>query len=456
MALADPVIFIPGITASYLTDEYPVSPENVWRAIHKDYERISLHPDNPRYEVREPARLSAGQLYEIAYEEIIEELRDNLSSRYAPPVPVYPFPYDWRLSLDQIEARLAEFVEEVIERTRLMSRTYPGYADCKRVNLVGHSMGGLIIAGYLAKCMSGQKESKVGKVVSLASPFQGSYEAVVKVTTGTAILGMSRSSSRERRAARLMPSLYHLIPSFENALDIGTNVRPVADQEPKPTYGESRSWFDPHIWQPSIVESIADYIGRHSTHRGNKQAQLSRARELFAGLLTTAANHRAKIDGLKLDTVGLRPNDWLCIVGVGARTRVALRIRESGQSRRPEFRLRGSDRKNLWRKAGRTPNEQRMTGDETVPFEGAIPKFLDYENLVCVTPEDFGYWEVADRVFWLRAGGFHGILPNMNLLHRMIVRHFVGQTARHSNTWGYPPPGVQPRDWKPPIRLRAE
>ena len=45
MALALPVIVVPGITATNLRDEYPISPETVWSAISKDYSRISLHPD---------------------------------------------------------------------------------------------------------------------------------------------------------------------------------------------------------------------------------------------------------------------------------------------------------------------------------------------------------------------------------------------------------------------------
>ena len=448
MALSNPVIFVPGITGTYLSDDYPLPPEAVWSerfflgvvvGQRNDFERVSLHPDNPRYEAREPARVTSGQLYHTAYEEIIEELRYNLADRKDLPVPVYPFSYDWRLPLEQIEAQFADFVEEIIDRTRLMGRRYRRYAECRTANLVGHSMGGLIIAGYLANCASGRKESKIGKVVTLATPFQGSYEAVVKVATGTGDLGTSVPSPRERRAARLTPSLYHLIPSFENALDVQ------GDEE---TDSPATSWFDPEIWQLSIIESLADYIRTHAVAPGNRAARLNKARGLLGGFLRTAQSHRSKVSLLKLKDVGLGANDWLCVVGVNARTRVALPIIKKGGEH--EFILRGSDRKDRWTK-GSTPEERRLTGDETVPFEGAIPQFLDYENLVCVTPDDFGSWELGNK---LKSGlvGFHGILPNMNLLHRLIVRHFTGLRDRHGNTWAWPPPGVEYKDWKPPMR----
>ena len=58
MALPHPVIIVPGITATYLHDEYPLPPEDIWQVIKKQYERIALHPNDLRYEVLEPDRKS--------------------------------------------------------------------------------------------------------------------------------------------------------------------------------------------------------------------------------------------------------------------------------------------------------------------------------------------------------------------------------------------------------------
>ena len=444
MNLPEPVIIVPAITATTLSDNYPLPSENVWferqflgitTGVEKEYERLAMHPNNLRYEAREPALVNTGSLFQVVYKELIEELRNSLSLKKTHPVPIYPFSYDWRQPLDNIERQLADFIEEVLDRTSLMSRSYRKYVGCDKVNLVGHSMGGLIIAGYLA---SHSSHCKVRKVVSLASPFQGSYEAIVKMTTGTAIFSISEQSSRERKSARLTPSLYHLVPSFENSL------RLVGEHKI-----ENANWFNPDCWQSSIVNSISDYISEYEI-----SLKANNSQEFFGSLLRTAQKHRSKIDHLNLENAGLEANDWLCVVGVGAKTRVNIPVRRILDKRsnnyKVEFDLRGSNRKNLWGKES-TSKERRLTGDETVPFEGAIPKFLSYNKLVCVTPDDFGNWEIGNRLY-TSLGGFHSIMPTMNMLHRLIVRHFTGRINRYKNTWAYPPPEVTVENWKPPIK----
>ena len=89
-----PVIFLPGIMGSALRDEYPVDPETVWspfKLIVKAFDRITTHPSDPRYELKEPARVVADQVFDLIYGEFIRELRYNLSPNSESPVPVFPF-----------------------------------------------------------------------------------------------------------------------------------------------------------------------------------------------------------------------------------------------------------------------------------------------------------------------------------------------------------------------------
>ena len=86
----------------------------------------------------------------------------------------------------------------------------------------------------------------------------------------------------------------------------------------------------------------------------------------------------------------------------------------------------------------------------TVPFLGAVPKFLDRKNMVCVSPDDYGYWEIMDKAT-TKIGGFHGILPNMNMLHRLIVAFLTDRKDKHGNIWGRRAPGVAAKDWAPPL-----
>lgn len=433
MPPSNPIVVVPGITATYLRDFYPLPPETVWAVLEKDYERASLHPDDLRFEAREPAAVRPGQIFEVAYEELIEELRFNLAESPDEPVPVFPFGYDWRQPLELTEASLAAFIDEVIGRTKLL-RHYAraGYAEAPRVNLLGHSMGGLVIAGYVERFGA----ARIDKVATLASPFRGSFEAMVKVTTGTADIGGSVPSSREREAARVTPALYHLAPDFDTGI--------------KAAAGLPRSTFDPGLWQPSIIETIASYIERHSVRPPRRKSELRAAAEaLFARMLAAAGQHRARLARLSLTDKGLEPGRWLCVIGTNAKTRVRMTVERIKGA--PYFRLSSSDRRNEWSAAD--AEARKLTGDGTVHFNGAVPAFLPYESLVCVTPEDFGYWELRDRLT-TEVAGFHGILPNMDLLHRVLVRYFTGRGDPKENTWGRPPPGVAAEDWRPPLDLR--
>jgi len=464
MALQPPVIVVPGITASVLRDEYPVKPEAVWRLVKKAYGRIALHPDDvspetpdapgPRYERSEPARVRADRVFGIPYGELIEELRHDLTPRADEPTPVYPFAYDWRQPLRVVEAELARFVEEVVERT-MLTRHYHrgGYWDDPRVDLVGHSMGGLVIAGYL-EAHGGER---VRKVATLATPFRGSFEAVIKVAVGTSNLSARSESSRERETARVTPAIYHLVPSIPEAVEARG--------------GLSEDLFDPDAWQRGVLETIVEYIrlyGLEGEEAGaveevKRERWRERARELFGGMLATAAAHRDRITGFDLRDAEMKDDDWLCLVGVGEETRVGLRIAPDDEGR-PFFDLGSEHRKNGYlppderrkrEERGEEPPEPWETGDGTVPYAGAKPPFLPLEKVVCVSGREFGYWEIRDRI--LNAGaGFHGILPKMNLAHKLVVAHFKapkGEPGRaHDGLRGRRAPDLAPDvAWDPPI-----
>jgi len=430
----DPVIVVPGVTATYLRDLYPMPPETIWAVLSKDFGRAQMHPDNPGYEARQPAIVRPDQLYEIAYEELIEELRYDLASSPDEPVPVFPFAYDWRHPLHLIQEALDDFIDEVIERTALLRHYYKdGYRDAPQVNLIGHSMGGLVVAGYLDRFGAG----KINRIATLATPFRGSFEAIIKMVTGTANIGGSKPSSREREAARLTPSLYHLLPDFDTGIALA------------PGLNLPQATFDPAIWQPSIVETIVSYIERHGVDPARTKAKKRRqAQALFADLLETAGQHRATVESLDLAAKGFDAGRWLCVAGVDCKTRTRMTV--GGTAKSPQFLLTGDDRTNHWGNAD--AETAKLTGDGTVHFKGAIPPFLPYASMICVSPDDFGYWELQDQVT-TELGGFHGILPNMDMLHRLLARHFTGRKDSKGNTWGRPPPGVAEADWKPPLPL---
>jgi hypothetical protein len=141
------------------------------------------------------------------------------------------------------------------------------------------------------------------------------------------------------------------------------------------------------------------------------------------------------------DFAGLASSDWLAIVGVDQETRVRLRLARDGE--RVRYILSSDDRLNRWSEG--LPE----TGDGTVPVAGAEPSFLDRSELVCLSPDDLGYWEIGDRVL-VRPAGWHALLPKCNVAQRLITKHLKGAKGDDS-VWGRPAPGVAERSWRPPI-----
>ncbi len=335
--------------------------------INKDYDRITLHPDDLRYEWREPARVRPNAVFSAAYEDLIDELRHNLTRKADEPVPVYPFPYDWRLPLEITVQQFAEFVQEVVDRTKLLrhyeqtgSNELPYSAD-PRVDLVGHSMGGLVIAGYLA---AHRRDHLVGKVATLGTPFGGSYESPIKVLTGTASLGTLEPRSREREAARITPALYHLLPQFRIRRD-GQEEAAVIDGQ-----GNEVDLFQAGNWQSGVLDTLAEFIRLYAVNPARSQrARRTQATVLFQEMLDKAQQYLAPTRSANLlQNAGLSASSWLCIAGVDCDTRVRLCLHR-GQKR---FILSSADRINEWEE----DKDRHLTGDGTVPLPGAIPTFL--------------------------------------------------------------------------------
>ncbi len=429
--LTYPIIFVPGITASSLRDLYSLPPEQVWATFSKEYRRVSLHPNDLRYESAQPAMIKPDQVFEVAYKELIHELREEFLDICGNEVPVYPFAYDWRQPLEIAQQQLADFIQEVIERTKLLPHYRKHYGEDLKVNLIGHSMGGLVIS----RCLTDQsKKLPINKVSTLATPFQGSFESIVKLTVGAGNLGQGKPSHAERRAARVTPALYQLLPGFK----AGITIDPAFPQH----------LFDAKTWQPSVVTSLTKYV-KETALPGTKPKET--AEKIFSDLLALAKNHHQKMKKLKLSTHGLNDNDWLTIVGVDSKTRIRQEINKS--QGKPVYQFDHKvDVKNRW-KDKNPPDDWRLTGDGTVPFEGAVPPFLSEDKLVLISPDDYGFWELSDKAL-TEFGGFHGILPNMNLIQRILLRFFTGKTDKYKNTWGRAVPGVA--QWNPPIKLKRK
>lgn len=421
MAVQNPVIVVPGITATSLIDDYPLKSDVVWSMVlNKEYARVALHPDDLRFEAVEPAHVVPRELFPI-YDDLINALRHELSPRADKPTPVFAFPYDWRMDVAATAKLLGTFIDEVISRTRLLH--HYASANHLKVDLVGHSMGGLLITEYLSQF---GVRSKVGKVVTIGTPYTGSVEAIVKIATGMSLLAGAEPRERERETARVTPALYQLLPSFDAAVvDVAGSVIDI---------------FDPQNMQPSIIRSLAEFVRLFSVATRSKDRD-RKARDILADLLGAARRHRQTVVAFKPAHAGIRQADWLAILGVGQKTRLQMTVKQQGSG--PRFVI---DEDQYVNELNATHPTSLKTGDGTVPVAGAIPPFLPRSSLVCVTEDDLGLFELRDRLL-VELGGFHGLLPRVNLVQRLISRHL--QPKFGGEVWGRRLPGA--KTWSPPI-----
>ncbi len=421
MTIQNPVIVIPGITATELLDDYPLKTEDVWSMIfNKDYERIALHPDDLRYEAIEPAHVFPGRAFSI-YNDLIKALRHELSSQADKPTPVFAFPYDWRIDVRLTAKALGEFVKEVIARTKLLK--HYAKASNLKVDLVGHSMGGLIICEYLSQTKA---QSQVGRVATIGTPFLGSIEAIVKIATGMSLLSGTEPREREREAARVTPAVYQLFPSYKNA---------ALSKD-----GNQVNLFNPANMQGSILDSLAEFVRLYAVDTLSTDRR-KQAEKILKQLLNCGKEHRANIRNFNPVSAEIKKQNWLAIVGVGQETRIQLTVgRLQGK---PRFEINDDQFTNDLDSENPT---SRKTGDGTVPLLGAIPPFLEEDQIVCVTKGDLGLFEIRDKLL-IELGGFHGLLPAVNLVQRLTIKHL--RLKYSGKVWGRRLPGAVA--WNPPI-----
>lgn len=421
MTHQNPVIVIPGITGSGLVDHYPLDADEIWSMIfNKDYDRLALHPDDLRFEAIGPADVAVGRLIPV-YDDLIKALRHELSPRADQPTPVFAFPYDWRMDIRQNALRLREFIDEVIARTRLL-RHYAA-ASTLRVDLVGHSMGGLIIGELLAEF---GRAALVGKVATIGTPWHGSIEAIVKIATGMSLLTGSDPQEREREAARVTPALYQLFPHYPGA---------TVDAS-----GNEIDLYEPSNMQASVINSLTEFVRIYSVDTKATERR-KRAQAILNDMLQSAKRHRDAMHRFRISTTSTSQSDWLVIAGVGKKTRLQVTVEQNRAG--PRFVI--AEHQFVNELSAERPVSQR-TGDGTVPLASAIPPFLPAANVVCVTDDDLAFMEFRDRLL-VEFGGLHGLLPRVNLVQRLVTKHL--RPAYRGNVWGRRVPGIAA--WKPPI-----
>ncbi len=220
-----PVILIHGIMGARLADKSSgeeMWPGNIGRLAFSDYSELALLIDPDTLEPVASNLETAGLADQVAgrdyYGNIIQVLK--AAGGYQPAVPgranpnrerkYYVFTYDWRQDNVIIAGRLADLVERIKE----------DHGDPElQVDLIAHSMGGLVARYYLRygrEDVLGDNEfpvnfsgaGNVRRVILLGTPNLGSVSSLHAFIEGTKV-GFKRIPTQ---VLATMPSVYQLFP----------------------------------------------------------------------------------------------------------------------------------------------------------------------------------------------------------------------------------------------------
>lgn len=120
---------------------------------------------------------------------------------------LFVFPYDWRQDNNQSADKLKEYIQ-------CIQQFYP--SDTK-INVVAHSMGGLVIRRYILQAQSRNEAHGLEKVITIASPLLGAPESIFKLYTGGKwdfpVSYAVIAPTAIKFLAPHMPSMHQLFPS---------------------------------------------------------------------------------------------------------------------------------------------------------------------------------------------------------------------------------------------------
>ncbi|HOX44456.1 MAG TPA: hypothetical protein PK668_12705 [Myxococcota bacterium] len=374
MKPSKPIVFVPGIKGSGLENSYPMEPAttwSAWRAVAGGSLKSLLLDLQGEVDEWDDVVNRPTQALHIAYAKFVEGLRGRLE------VPIYVFPYDWRLSCGENGRRLASFVEHLRKKPM---HALPGWRKAGGlVDLVCHSMGGLVARAALQEWGRARGERPpVGNLVFIATPHLGSLDSVKAMIVGdTPILDFRKEL---RKLARSLPSVYELLPRFEAPV--------VAKGAPR----TALEVFDLRSWQSNVTSPSDELLFV-------LQRRLDEARR-FLEELPWPDDRDCKVQGKVFSVYGVREGSTLVQVPVDTRR---------------------ADPKMLYL----FDEAKKGAGDEVVPVVSAIPDALGGVR-VAVPYSDAGFWpsELPARV------SFHAFLCALDEVQTMVGRFLESPSTR--------------------------
>jgi len=197
-----PIILIPGIQGTKLSNTNEVDFQGIWSGIKKYFSNIHdliLQYDGESDKGAENI-IERADVENMAYSEIVNYLR-SIGYR------VFIFGYDWRKSNVDSGEDLAAFVTRIQRKLKE-----------SKINFLTHSMGCLVLSAYLIALSDKERSNYINRIIFTVPPFLGSVEATYNLVIGKSRL--FNSSDDFRKVGRTFPGLYELLPVYKDSYKI--------------------------------------------------------------------------------------------------------------------------------------------------------------------------------------------------------------------------------------------
>lgn len=379
-----PIIFVPGIKGTTLSDHYPLEHQTVYNAVTEkmvfNFDPVMLD-DAGQFDRDLDHLIYEHEVISLVYGEFVSELRESLplDDQKKENAKVYVFPYDWRYPIASNAVRLAQFVDLILAKSNAHSTYRSRNITVDKVNIVAHSMGGCLAKHYAA-VLGGHK--MIEKLVMLASPLRGSLDALKTLVMGETWFFDWFTRKGLRKLARTLPGVYDLLP-FDGYSSLSGKVK-----WPKPAAskggGEAVDIFDVDQWQQNVVSQITpEVLNRH----------LENTFTYFEGAADFPTDFRKNV---------------LMVCGKGENTFRHVKVSGLGKTIEYDFASEGA---------------VLPIGDGVVP---AISTFVEGIYHIPLTKKDVGDWELDLG----KVAGFHASFCAYDLVQDLVISFLRGEVIK--------------------------
>ena len=216
-----PLVFIPGMYGSRLCRPNPANPAEpiaVWGTLGTLSRFSSLRIVHTSGAIRDDVK-PCGLIREVAFlglytQEVYGPIIKHLERLgYREGRDLFVFDYDWRRSVFDNAEALADFVRERVPDTS------------GRVDILAHSMGGLVARVYAVKLGGG---ARIAQLLSAGTPFLGSVKVFESIESGWGSVAnyLFGGVATFRRSLLSFPSVFELMARYGACCDGGVADAP--------------------------------------------------------------------------------------------------------------------------------------------------------------------------------------------------------------------------------------